>query len=61
MRYLLFSILITLFTLHVKAQNLTIPIEKYISKHFVVPAELETDCNWNYLAVQLTVNSQNII
>lgn len=44
-----------------KARNLTIPLEKYISKHFVVPAELRTDCNWNYLAVELTVNSQNRI
>jgi hypothetical protein len=34
-------------------------LEKFILKNFQIPDLLKTDCNWNYLAVELTLDSNN--
>jgi hypothetical protein len=35
------------------------PISKFILKNFRVPDSLRKDCNWNYLAVELSINKNN--
>ena len=35
------------------------PIGKLILKNFRVPDSLRHDCNWNYVAVELSINKNN--
>lgn len=41
------------------SQTKVLSIEKFILKNFQIPDSLKTDCNWNYLAVELTLDSNN--
>lgn len=33
-------------------------LEKFITKHYQVPKSLRKDCNWNFLALELTLNKE---
>jgi hypothetical protein len=40
------------------SQMKEISVEKYIIKNFVIPQAIKTNCNWNFLAVELTLSKE---
>jgi hypothetical protein len=59
MRHIKILILLIFISIDVSSQTKVRSIDRFILKNFKVPDSLKTDCNWNYLAVELTLDSNN--
>lgn len=58
MRTLSILILLIFISTSLFSQTKEQTIDRYILKNFRVPDSLKKDCNWNYLAVELSLNKK---
>ena len=59
MRYLTFILLLIICSNKIYAQPSKKSVDRFILKNFRIPDSLKTDCNWNYIALELTLGKEN--
>jgi hypothetical protein len=59
MKHLSFFLLLIIFSFKLNAQPSKESVDRFITKNFRIPDSLKTDCNWNYLALELSIDKQN--